>query len=446
MANVIPAIVDERIRHFIALKYSLRKIAHMCSVAVETVKRRRNGEIVKPDYHCSLVMKYLRKFKGEVRELFFKCGCNCAVMLRYLGDLIPELPYLPSIRMLQRFCAPFRAEFKADKKECTKRFESAPGDQMQIDFGQKKVMINGQEQVVHVFVAKMGYSRRIFCKAFTDETQQSWFDGIESAFRYFGGLPNRVVCDNAAPLVKQAGAPSKDRYTLGFEFFCRHYAVEPMATAPYHPQSKGKVESGVRYVKHNALTGPISFNDLDGLNEYLLQWCHESDKRVLTDILVTGLRTPERRWTAEQPELREITCPPFPIVKSRRCTVRKNGLIQFDKRLYRVDDSLRSKQVDVTEMNGTLIVTHSTMQISLNKAEDAITAEEQPASNPLSAHEKFDKHLNKLKESGERSEADPGLAKEQNQHQCLEQDQFNALFQVMNIDPSSASGAGAGPV
>ena len=124
---------------------------------------------------------------------------------------------------------------------------------MQIDFGEDDVLVGGEIVRVHFFVAKRSYSRRIFARAYFSENQGNWLDGIESAFRFFDGVPREIVCDNAVTLVKDHYAPENERFTARFDWFCRYHGVHPIATSVRKPNSKGKVESAVRYVKYNAL-------------------------------------------------------------------------------------------------------------------------------------------------------------------------------------------------
>ena len=62
---------------------------------------------------------------------------------------------------------------------------------MQVDFGTKRIEIGHARQAVHVFVATLGYSRRQYLAARQDESQRSWFDGMEGVFRHFDGVPQR---------------------------------------------------------------------------------------------------------------------------------------------------------------------------------------------------------------------------------------------------------------
>jgi transposase len=90
------------------------------------------------------------------------------------------------------------------------RFETPPGQQMQIDFGEKRIEIGGAKVRVYIFVATLGYSRRTYAAAFLHERQSAWFDGMEAAFRHFGGVTGEVLLDNAAALVTRHDAVTRE--------------------------------------------------------------------------------------------------------------------------------------------------------------------------------------------------------------------------------------------
>ena len=96
---------------------------------------------------------------------------------------IQERGYAGGISQLKAWIAPF----KRIEPEPVVRFETAPGKQMQIDFGERLVEIGGAKLRAYLFIATLGYSRRLHVRAFCNERQESWFDGLESAFGKFGG-------------------------------------------------------------------------------------------------------------------------------------------------------------------------------------------------------------------------------------------------------------------
>jgi transposase len=144
----------------------------------------------------------------------------------------------------------------AAEARATVRFETPPGKQLQIDFGEKDVLIAGESTRVHLFVATLGYSRRNFAMAFPHERQAAWLGGIEAAFAHFGGLPEQLLIDNARALVEHHDAATREvRFNERFHAFCRYWGVRPTACAPYRARTKGKDENGVGYVKRNAMAG-----------------------------------------------------------------------------------------------------------------------------------------------------------------------------------------------
>ena len=70
-----------------------------------------------------------------------------------------------------------------------------PGD-AQADFGEALVVIAGVEQKAHYLVVDLPHSDDGFVQAFPAETTEAFCEGHNAAFRYFGGVPRRIVYDN----------------------------------------------------------------------------------------------------------------------------------------------------------------------------------------------------------------------------------------------------------
>jgi transposase len=212
-----------------------------------------------------------------LEERFLRHGGNADVVCQ---ELEAEKGIRISLRTLEREVAPFRARLEAEAG-ATVRFETPPGKQMQIDFGERRVMIGEEGVKVFLFVATLGYSRRIHLRAFRSERQESWFEGIESAFRHFGGVTQEVLLDNDRSLVAYHDRETReDEFNTKFKAFAGHWGFKPRACAPYRARTKGKDERGVGYVKKNAIAGR-SFESWAALEAHLDWWCREiADKRI----------------------------------------------------------------------------------------------------------------------------------------------------------------------
>jgi transposase len=148
---------------------------------------------------------------------------------------------------------------------------------LQIDFGTVRVPVGDELVKVHLFVATLGYSRRTYVALFLHERQSAWLQGLEGAFRHFGGTPREVLVDNARALVSEHDAQTREvAFNDRFHAFCRYWGVKPRACAPYRARTKGKDERGVGYVKRNAIAGH-RFASLEELQAHLARMREVAD-------------------------------------------------------------------------------------------------------------------------------------------------------------------------
>ena len=160
-----------------------------------------------------------------------------------------------------------------------RRFETEPGEQAQADWGEARVQFQSQIAKVHIFVLTLGYSRRAWAEGYANERMESLLSAHEHGFEHFGGVTREILYDRMRTVV--AGTiEGRPRWNPTFEAFAGHWGFEPRACRPYRAQTKGKVESGVKYVKRNFLPGRV-FRDLADFNEQLAAWQAEiADVRI----------------------------------------------------------------------------------------------------------------------------------------------------------------------
>ena len=165
----------------------IRELARDFSVSRNTIKRCLNGSYVK-NRKKSPNQMFLQKHYEQIKQMYYEHEGFCIPLQRTIKE---RFKFDIGLRMLERFCQPFRKALKNETAQRNRaiRFETQPGDQMQIDYGEKDLILGGKRTRIYFFVSKLGYSRRIFAKAYLNKKEASWLDGIESAFHYFGGLP-----------------------------------------------------------------------------------------------------------------------------------------------------------------------------------------------------------------------------------------------------------------
>src|SRR5262249_40767069 len=180
--------------------------------------------------------KKLDGLEGWLRERFIRHRGNADVVRQ---DLLAEKGVAVSRRTLQRAVQPYRQALKAEALATT-RFETPPGRQLQIDFGERLVGIGGAKIKAFVFVATLGHARRVHVRAFRAEKQEHWFAGLESALTTFGGVPEEVLMDNPRALVVRHDAVSRSVvFNDKLIAFAQHWRFRPCACAPYRTRTNG---------------------------------------------------------------------------------------------------------------------------------------------------------------------------------------------------------------
>ena len=327
------------------LGWGTRRIAEEFGCSRNTVKRyvQARGWVA---YDGPCRKGKLSGLDEWLRERFFRHRGNADVVRQ---DLKRELSIEVSLRTVERAVAPYRQLLAAEAK-ATVRFETPPGRQLQIDFGETKVPIAGEPTRVFLFVATLGYSRRTFVKAFADQRQSSWFSGIEGAFLHFGGVVNEVLVDNPKPLVVRHDTATREvEFNERFVAFAAHWGFRPRACAPYRARTKGKDENGVHYVKRNAIAGH-RFASLADLEGHLSWWMREiADRRRHG---TTG-EAPLSRFEREAPQLAPcVGRPPFGQLRDLIRTVHADCSVAVDTNAYSVPWRLIGERVRVVVSGG----------------------------------------------------------------------------------------------
>jgi len=253
---------------------SKKAIARQMGLDVKTVRKwlRRSWAPGKRRARGRLLDRWREFLQRRAREV----GFNAVVLTRELASK----GYAGSYSAVVKYVSPWRAEWRGDDVP-TVRFETGPGEQAQVDWGSTAIYLGEERVRVHLFTMVLGFSRRVFAKAYLSEGLDPLLDGHASAFAHFGGRTESILYDNPRTIVTDKDeAAGHVIWNATFKDRMDFYGVTPKLCRFYRAQTKGKVESGVKYVKRNALAGR-RFRDLDELNACLLDWCViVADQRV----------------------------------------------------------------------------------------------------------------------------------------------------------------------
>jgi transposase len=214
-----------------------------------------------------------------------------------------------------------------------RRMECGPGEEAQVDFGSGPWVIeDGRKHRTHVLRITLSHSRKGYSEAILRQTTESFIRCLENAFRAFGGVSATLVLDNLKAAVQNPDWFDPD-LNPKITSFGRHYGVAILPTKSYTPRHKGKIESGIRYVKANALKGR-PFASLADVNAWLAHWeCTIADTRIhgTTKKHVRALFE-----AIERPALRSLPQDPFPFFHEARRKVHRDGHVEVQRAYYSV--------------------------------------------------------------------------------------------------------------
>lgn len=335
-----------------ALGWGAKRLSKEFGCARNTVRRYLRAGGATP-YRKPVRKSVFDGLDDWLRERFFRHGGNADVVRQ---ELASEHGIVIGLRSVEKRVQGWRRELKAHKR-ATVRFETRPGHQLQIDFGDTKVWIGDERIKIHLFVATLGYSRRMHIRPSLRERQADWFEGMEGTFLHFGGVPAEILFDNARALVEHHDAVTREvRFNARLHAFARYWGFRPRACAPYRARTKGKDERGVGYVKRNAIAGR-RFPNWGAFVAHLDQW-----NRGIADERVHGT-TGERpivRFADEAGALRPLGGrASFGQLRDLVRKVRADCAIDLDTNSYSVPWRLVGETVQVVVLAGRVVVRHA---------------------------------------------------------------------------------------
>lgn len=251
---------------------SISAIAREFGVSRNTVKAtlRRDGQ---PTYRRREMPSKLDPYKPYLLERLREFPELSAK--RLFGEILAR-GYEGGISILKDFTR----DYRVPRKSTVVRFETPPGEQAQCDYAELGVHeVRGIPTKVYAFTMLLGFSRYLYVEFSDSCASDAFLAGHAHAFAYFGGMPRRVLYDNAKIIALEH---SRTRVTFNEALldFAGRFGFRPQLCRPYRPQTKGKVERTIGYVKDAFLVGRV-FRDLDDMNAQALAWLEvESNVRV----------------------------------------------------------------------------------------------------------------------------------------------------------------------
>jgi transposase len=212
------------------------------------------------------------------------------------------------------------------------RYETKPGVQAQVDWGELgTVEVDGKVQKLFCFNMILGYSRMRYVEFTLSIDTPTLIQCHLNAFEYFGGVTQEILYDNMKQVViKRALKASDSEWNSQFEDFFKYFSFIPRLCRPYRPQTKGKIENTVGYVKRDFFLGR-RFTSLEDLNAQVHKWL----ERVNSTIHGTTYQIPLDRFKEENLNPLDQV-PPYKVVHKETRKVSRDCYISFLGNKYSV--------------------------------------------------------------------------------------------------------------
>jgi transposase len=250
------------------------------------------------------------------------------VELRALLALLQERSFQGSYSALKRFVR----RLPVHPDEVFVRVETEPAEEAQVDFGYVGELydrLSGTLRKAWVFVMTLCWSRHQYAQIVFDQRVETWCDLHVRAFEFFGGVTTRVRIDNLKAAITRAVCHDPEAQR-SYRELAEHYDFLISPCKKKTPRHKGKVESGVRYVKRNALAGR-TFADREEANAHLLRWIFQT--AGVRDHGTTH-EAPLVRFERERPLLKKLPAERFEVVTWKQVKLHPDCHVVFDYSFY----------------------------------------------------------------------------------------------------------------
>ena len=233
--------------------------------------------------------------------------------------------------------------------------DMVPGVQCQVDLGEiRNVPIGGTPATIYFAVFVLSYSRLMYFSVSCNPFNTNDFIMVhDEAFKFFGGVVEECVYDQT----KLVSIKEEFREVWFNEKFYRYATVarfDIRVCEGFDPESKGKVEAGVKYVKNSFFYGE-EFGDLKELEQSRVMWL-----QTVANVRIHGTthnKPIEMFQTHEAQKLKPYLSPGFTLdAPEYRRTVDKTSLISYKSNKYSVPVKYQSGVVVLKHEDASLII------------------------------------------------------------------------------------------
>jgi transposase len=222
------------------------------------------------------------------------------------------------------------------------RQEHRAGEKVFVDYaGQQPHLVDprtGEVIDVELFVGVLGASNYTFAEATRTQQLPDWLGSHAHMFRFFGGVPTAIVCDQL-----KSGVTHPCRYEPGlqktFEEFAAHMGTTILPARPKMPRDKAKAEVAVQVAERWILARlrHERFFSLGPLNARIAELLADLNQRRMRHYEASRTELFQR---LDRPALRPLPATPFVYGEWKRATVNVDYHVEIEHHSYSVPHTL----------------------------------------------------------------------------------------------------------
>ncbi len=313
-----------------------REIARKLGISRNTVKKYLENKdiLLKPGSGKVNRKSLLDPFKGNINSWLDE---DMEYKATWIYDRLRPMGFAGSYEIVKRSVHQIKHE---RQRIAYMRFETEPGFQAQVDFGEFQVEnADGTVRKLYLFSMILGYSRKIYSELIDRCDMPTFLDCHIHAFDHFGGVTEEILYDRMKNVFigKIAG---KNKFNDTLMGFALHYGFKPQVTPAYAAWVKGKIERPYHFIREGFWRG-YGFVCLETANRDLFEWLELKDERIHG----TTHESVSQRFKRERPCLQVLPLRVFDTSYRVYRKVSKDCTVRFDGNSYVVPHTLVGKHL-----------------------------------------------------------------------------------------------------
>lgn len=315
--------------------FSQRAIAKSLGINRKTVKRYWDMDVEQYEHNARKIVRIrnLDTYRDQIVSWLREYpSLSAAQVCDWLKEHYEEDH---AERTVSRYVKELREEYRLLRHPNPRSYEAVAelpmGQQMQVDFGQTTLKnVDGTWTKIYVAVFLLSHSRYKYAQCQSRPfTSVDLVSACHNCFRYWGGMPREMVFDQDS-IVCVSENSGDIIYTYEFEKFRQDCRMEIYLCRGADPESKGKIENTVKFIKGNFLNNRLYVDD-EILNRCCLDWLERTGNAKVHG---TTKKIPAVVFKEERERLRPLATVDQNMNPYILRTVRKDNTIIYDSNRY----------------------------------------------------------------------------------------------------------------